>query len=836
MRLLLSFVFLGLTAVAQIIPGSYVVELSGPPMGMLARQRSVAAEAVNRRSAIHLEQSRIQGLIEKQKGRVLSHLDNVMNGLIVDIPEENAAALKSIPGVKRVFPAAKVYPSLDHALPLHSVPQAWSQIGGMSKAGLGVKIGVLDTGITPGHPAFQDSTLTPPAGYPIFSSTANKAVVNNKIIVARDYSTLYQLKVPDSAVDGSGHGTEVADCAAGVPVKGPFTSITGVAPKAFLGIYKVYPLDGSVGGSTAIFAQAFDDALGDGMDVINLSSGLSVSLFASLQNYVIDQIVQLGVVVVVAGGNTGPFPDTINDPANDASAISVGASQSDREFGGTVVAAGLAPINASSGIPYANPNPPITALLADMSAVDAKNLGCSPLPPNSLTGRIVVTQSNSCLFETVLNNTAAAGGVAVIFYTGTRNAARFQFDPLSATLPAVYVSNADGVALEGSIAAGATMATVTFEGVALPNSPNSLASFSSRGPTEFSGLKPDLSATGTFLYMATETADPKGELYNSTGFIQAQGTSFASPIVAGAAAVLKGARPGLTVDQYRSLLINSATPLVLADGTLERLQHSGSGVLNLAAAVRSSISVFPTSLSFGIGGSTIDGFDFITITNVGTVKETFTITAVPYDYADAPTFSDDGSNVFGTDPGSTTLTVTLGPKQSKVLDMLWVTRPLVPGEYQGVVTITGGTTGSTALMPYWYGVPTGSPNYLSTLSLPTQANVGTRIGVYFKVTDIIGTAILSGLKVTSSVLAGGGSITGPFVSTSYVNYLYLVATLGNNPGTNTFRFQVTPFTAITFSIDGVSPSTPSAAPAVPRSMLPTGIENTFHLVASPTAR
>ena len=816
---------------AQIVPGRYVVELGGPPMGALARQRSLTAELVNRRTSLHREQSQIQAMIAKQGGRVVSHLDNVINALIVDIPEEKAAGLHGIAGVKRVFPVTITRMTLDHALPLHQVPAAWAHIGGMSKAGLGMKIGVLDTGITPNHPAFQDSTLTPPPGYPIVSSAANKAVVNNKIIVARDYSNLYRLTQPDSAVDRLGHGTETADCAAGVPVKGPYTSITGVAPKAFLGVYKIAPLNtGSA--SSDVIAQALDDAFSDGMDVINLSFGSSVSLFASLQDYVMDQLSLLGVIVVTSAGNSGPFPDTIGDGADDYYVISVAASESDREFGGMVAAAGLAPINASSGV-YSSTNLPVTAALADMAGVDPKNLGCSPLPADSFIGQIVLTQTNSCLFETVLNNAAEAGAVGVILFSGAKNAARSEFNPLTATLPAVLVSNADGLALRAAIAAGPTSATVTFEGVALPNDNHSLAGFSSRGPTEFSSLKPDLAATGTFIYMATETSDPKGELYSSTGFVQENGTSYSSPIVAGAAAVLKGARPGLTVAQYRSLLINSADPLVQDSGVLERVQHTGVGVLNLDSALRSTVAAFPTSFTFGLGGPQIEFFDFLTVTNVGNAAETFTITAVPYDYASAPTFATDGTSVFGTSEGNTSVKVTLAPKASQVLDVTWFAGPLVPGEYQGLIMITGGTTGSTALIPYWYGYPTGIPAYLSTLGAPTQANAGSTVDLYFKVTDDIGTPVLSSkvLGVKSSVVAGGGTIVGPFASVNLVNYLYLAATLGTTPGTNTFRFQVSGFSPVTVNIMGVTSANSSQAPPPAETVLPTGVENRVHLRA-----
>ncbi|MCU1263591.1 MAG: peptidase and in, kexin, sedolisin [Bryobacterales bacterium] len=828
-------VFFAYSAGAQIIPGQYVVELGTAPMGTPAKGGSAALEAAGRRANIHAEQARVQTLVESTGGRVRSHLDNVMTALVVDIADENADGLKAIPGVTRVFPVTMMHMNLDHALPLHHVPQAWAIAGGMGKAGLGMKIAVLDTGITPGHPAFQDPTLKPPAGYPIVSGPENKDVVNNKIIVARTYSALYQLKTPDSAVDTVGHGTETADCAAGMPAAGPYATVTGVAPKAFLGIYKISS-PGTGSASSAVISQAIDDAVGDGMDVINLSFGSPLEQFNSLQDYVIQQTARLGTIVVTSAGNSGPVPNSVGDAADADSAITVGASQNDRELGGVVTASGVAPIDASPG-GYGTPNPPVTAPLADISAVDAVNRGCKPLPADTLTGAIALAQTAGCTFETVLNEAQAAGAVAVIFYRGTSGAPRLTgWTPLGAKLPGVFVSNADGVALKNAIAAGAITATVKFEGIPIANEWRGLASFSSRGPTNFFSMKPDLAATGTFVYMATQTADPMGELYRSDGYIEENGTSFSSPIVAGAAAVLKAARPGLTVDQYRSLLINGSTPQGLPDGSYQRLQSSGAGTLALDRAILSSVAVYPTSLSFGTGGSTVDGFYLLNVTNVGKAAETFTVSSIPYDTTPAPSFATDGSNIYGGAPGSASLTITLGPGQSKVVDVNWVADGLTTGEYQGYVTVRGGTTGSTAVVPYWYGVPDGRPAYLTYLGAPAEAPAGTNVLLYFQVTDSVGVAVQDArsLNVISSVVSGGGKITGPIRSVSFPGYNYMAVTLGATPGPNAFQLKIGPFPAISVNITGVTPTPPGGTsdPTTVTSLFDIGPATAMHLRAA----
>ena len=118
-------------------------------------------------------------------------------------------------------------------------------------------------------------------GFPLCASLLNCAYVNNKVIVARSYVPLLNsgdatTSTPDdySPRDRVGHGTATAMAAAGVTNTGPSDTITGVAPKAFLGSYKVF---GSPGvnpfASGDAIIEALDDAFNDGMDIASLSLG-----------------------------------------------------------------------------------------------------------------------------------------------------------------------------------------------------------------------------------------------------------------------------------------------------------------------------------------------------------------------------------------------------------------------------------------------------------------------------------------------------------------------------------------------------------------------------------
>ena len=164
------------------------------------------------------------------------------------------------------------------------------------------------------------------------------------------------------------------------------------------------------------------------------------------------------------------------------------------------------------------------------------------------------------------------------------------------------IANADGLSLQPQIAPGFSV-TLNFTPQPFPTNPNSLASFSSTGPNVDLSIKPEMVAVGQSVYTATQTADPFGDLYNPTGYIIASGTSFSAPLVAGAAAVLQQARPGLSVNQYRSLLIDSASPAWLNPTTPAGVQQAGAGLLNVLSALNVTAAASPATLGFGSGAT-----------------------------------------------------------------------------------------------------------------------------------------------------------------------------------------------------------------------------------------
>ena len=245
-----------------------------------------------------------------------------------------------------------------------------------------------------------------------------------------------------------------------------------------------------------------------------------------------------------------------------------------------------------------------------------------------------------CVFEEKLNSAKKAGAVAALLYSDAERPDPVIMAVGAATLPAAMVSYADGILIKQRLAADpALTAKLRFELGPVPVDPLRLASFSSRGPSPDYAIKPDLVAAGAAIVTAAQSIDQNGEIFSRTKFAILDGTSFSSPMVAGAAAVLKSARPGLTVAQYRSLLINSASPLSQDPNGQNPAQQAGAGMLNLDAALRATVAVEPVSLSFGIGDAAASRSRELTITNLDRDADELAITVEPTGDGPAPTLS-----------------------------------------------------------------------------------------------------------------------------------------------------------------------------------------------------
>ena len=773
---------------AQTKTDHYIVELSDAPAAEHFRtrphgMRPAVAELAAHRETVRRGQSGVRNRVEREGATVHDSVQVVANALIVSVPAGNVDALSKLPGVKRVFKARQFKPLLDHAAVVHAIDQVWAQLG-IDHAGEGIKIGILDTGIDNGHPGFQSASLQPPPGFPKTGSGTDAPFTNNKVIVARSYVNLLDSQDVDySARDRMGHGTATSMAAAGVRNTGSLGSISGMAPAAFVGNYKIFgtPTYNDYSNDAAIL-KAFDDAVSDGMDVISMSVGslLASRLADDAEVAAVERAASLGVIVVLSAGNGSAdrrifSPNSISSPGTAPSAITVGASMNERDFSSAATLADGTQFESFNSATSPNSGQ-ITAPLTDVAQIDGNGQACQALPAGRLTGRIAFILRGNCNFDVKLDNAQQAGAVGALVYTYQTDPDPFTMGTQTSKLGGQMVGYDDGIKIKSALAQNQDlMITLSFPRVPVAVNPYRVALFSSRGPNVDNGIKPDLLAVGSSVYTATQSYDANGEMFAASGYTLVDGTSFSAPITAGAAAVLKSARPGLTVSQYRSLLINSATAFPASPS----VQSSGAGELNLSRAMASSIAVSPVSLSFGAGGGDLQTSRSLTLANVGTSSDTYTITVSP--------------RADGVTPKVDNGTLAIANGASSQLNVSFSGSGLAPGAYEGFLNITSANSGFETHVPYWYAVSSNVPRNITILDYqqtPVRANSLQQDAILFRVTDGAGLP-LANITPTATATAGGGSVLGVNNYNSDVPGLFsLDIRMGRTRATaNTFRIQ-----------------------------------------------
>ena len=547
----------------------------------------------------------------------------LLNGFAVSLP------YAQLPELLELGIAENVYPSQSYTMSLNKGPAVIgaSQFAGLTGAlGNGVKVAVVDDGVDEAHPFLSAEGFSFPAGFPKGPSGATTP----KVIVARGFAGPGANSAPLDR-DQSFHGTFVAGVIAGragtdVPagVRGvcgeaqggchpAVSGISGVAPRAYIGNYRVFnvplPLGGCCSGTTPEIVAAFEAAVTDGMDVINFSGGGPQSdprtdaLIPAVAN-----VVRAGVVPVISAGNDRDFfgLGTAGSPATAPEAISVGSVANSHVFGNslTVVSpAGLGriPFVASDTIPpgWITTN----QRLIDVGRITGTNgqpvsrLLCeSTLPDGSLRGAIALVSRGGCQYEAKAARARAAGA------TGAVIAENRAGDPTFALFSSVSggtVSDLDGARLRAVMAGSGGVATVRFNRDILEVDTTWAgvpSSFSAGGLTPFGhALKPDLMAPGSQVLSSTLPE------FAGDNFSVSDGTSFSAPHISGAAALLIQRHPSWTPKQVKSALMSTAGRS-FADSSLTEeasVLVQGAGLANVGAADRPLIFTDPQSLSFG---------------------------------------------------------------------------------------------------------------------------------------------------------------------------------------------------------------------------------------------
>jgi uncharacterized protein (TIGR03437 family) len=849
------------------VPNRYTVILADPPVAArFAREQVRSAAAGAYRGQIAARQATLRRDLISRNFRVEGTVSTVLNAIFVAAPASRVDELRALPGVIAVVPRRRIEMHLNRAVQLMNAPAAWTALGGQGSAGAGMKIAVIDSGIDQTHLAFQDSALAVAAGFPKCNVQSDcDQFTNNKVIVARSYVPLFAAgsdpsnpaadSTPDdlSARDHVGHGTAVASAAAGNTNSGSVT-FTGMAPKAYLGSYKVIGSPGVHDATdTGAAIQALEDALMDGMDVAVFSSGapafsgpLDTGATCGLPSgapcdplaAAFEAAAQAGLVIVASAGNDGdsglqyPSFTTVNSPANAPSVLGVGALINSHVMVPTVAVKGMQPISAVLGDSYSGIFGGGGPLVTTAPLVDVSTIGdgqaCSAFPANSLNNAVaMIAEGGACQDADKAGNASDAGAIGVILYAASSVTSLFPPEGVDQFFgPVVIVANSDGLALKSYIGsnagqsvtidlAGAEQDTSAFSnqfGIAPAVAANQFASYSSVGPSLGNyAIKPDLVATGGFdpsgylmpdpndpnlpaphgIYLAAQKFDFLGELYAPNGYTAGDGTSFSAPLVAGAAALVKQAHPGYTAAQIRSALVNSAAQDVTTDDFAYPVDTEwiGAGRLDAGAAVGASVTVEPSSLSFGAlkSGASLPGPIALTVVNHGSAAVSLTAAVAAGTAASSLKVASDQTSL------------SLPPGGSAVLKASLSGTVPAAGEYSGALTLQG--SGVSLRVPYMFLVGDGTPFNITYGFVGGDGIAGQELGYQaVSITDEYGVAAPNA-NVTYSVSPRGSltfssvpgepactpatssvSITCP---TDAYGFSWVDVQLGSNPGTLT---------------------------------------------------
>ena len=597
----------------------YIVQVSGSPVATytggvsgLSRTKPAQGDRLDSRSSAAKAYT---ASLVSQHAAVLSRAKvaasaktvdytTAFNGFAVALTADQASRMAKTPGVLRVWKdEIRTTDTIEtpNFLGLSGPKGVWAtKLGGVSRAGEGVIIGVLDTGFWPESDSFAPLPEPRPDAAIIArkwkgvcdGGESNVVTCNNKVIGARYYHDAATVEPFEflSPRDYNGHGSHTSSTAAGdygvnAVINGSSVGMTsGMAPAARLAEYKVLwaTPDGRASGATSDIVHAIDDAVADGVDVINYSISGSRDYVVSPDEIAFFNAADAGVFVSTSAGNEGDTIGTSSVAHNAPWTMTVAASTSDRgtnksvtlgngsTYTGLGVGGGVgpAPLANSTDLGLAGADPTAVALCFSDSDLDPTN-GIDPvLDPAKVAGKIVVCTRGTSARVDKSAAVKAAGGVGMILVNAS-DAQTLNADFHS--VPTVHLTAADGVAVKAYAGAGGNPTATILPTDTTPVRAPEMAGFSSYGPAKAGGgdlLKPDITAPGVDIIAAVSPAgDAGGNSFNAYS-----GTSMSAPHIAGIAALLAQKHPLWSPMTIKSALMTTAKRI---DNTGKLIQRAG---------------------------------------------------------------------------------------------------------------------------------------------------------------------------------------------------------------------------------------------------------------------
>ncbi|MBY5922445.1 S8 family serine peptidase [Ferrimonas balearica] len=626
--------------------------------------------------------SQISGIVGSNP-QVIGQYSLAFNGIALRMTQDQAAAVALQPGVRNVT-LEEIHQLQTDVGPQHiGADQFWDgSLTGVEHRGEGVIVGVLDTGINTDHVSFSDTpedgyVYTNPLGSGNFVGDCAKDeftnLCNDKLIGVRSYEVItdkywdpvYQPdepwwnienpKRPANGEDYHGHGSHTASTAAGntlynvdyvvpefaeqsdgIPTGLKFPMISGVAPRANVIMYQVcWPNDGSYGESfggcpgSALMA-GIEDAIADGVDVINYSIGTTFGAFPweSPIEMAFLAAREAGISVAASAGNSyspqyssqargaidhlSPWLTSVAATTHgrgievinkSLTGMSGGDTPAPADVDGGGITQGYSgPIVLAADYGDARCNEPFAAGTFDL-APDGTPFASAP---------IVVCERGDIARVTKAVNAAAGGAGGFILYNSVSWGLEAGIANDAYSIPGIHVDYYVGRDLKSWLGSGAGhMATITAaEVVTTETRADYVADFSSRGPNLANPdvMSPNLAAPGVAIYAAYADDMPFSAAPMATDFAAISGTSMAAPHVAGAMALLQQANPDWTPAMIQSALMTTASlegVTRAADtynyaGTAVQAGYgdAGSGVINVARAQKAGLLLDETGANY----------------------------------------------------------------------------------------------------------------------------------------------------------------------------------------------------------------------------------------------
>ncbi|HEM5184035.1 TPA: S8 family serine peptidase [Streptococcus suis] len=512
-----------------------------------------------------------------------------------------------------------------------TVPKVWDS----GYKGEGTVVAIIDSGLDVDHDVLHISDLSTAKYKSEKEIEAAKEAAgitygewfNDKVVFGYNYVDVNTILKEE---DKRSHGMHVTSIATGNPTQPVAGQLMyGVAPEAQVMFMRVFSdLKATTG--AALYVKAIEDAVKLGADSINLSLGGANGSVVNMNENVtaaIEAARRAGVSVVIAAGNDGTFgsghsnpsadyPDygLVGAPSTARDAISV-ASYNNTTVGSKVI--NIIGLENNADLNYGkssfdNPekSPVPFEIGKEYEYVYAGIGQASDFDGLDLTGKLALIKRGTITFSEKIANATAAGAVGVVIFNSRPGEANvsMQLDDTAIAIPSVFIPLEFGEAL----AANSYKIAFNNETDIRPNPEAGLLSdFSSWGLSADGELKPDLAAPGGAIYAAI----------NDNDYANMQGTSMASPHVAGAAVLVKqylqATYPTKSLQEIEALvkhlLMSTAKAHVNKETTAYTSpRQQGAGIIDTAAAI-----------STGLYLTGEDGYGSITL---GNVEDTFSFT------------------------------------------------------------------------------------------------------------------------------------------------------------------------------------------------------------------